>query len=74
MVVYRCASCNEFDRFFILKFDPEGKYVMVMKVGQEPPWDISLDRILEKILGDQAEYYKKGLICESQGYGIGAFS
>ena len=45
-----------------------------MKVGQEPPWDISLDRTLEKILGDQAEYYKKGLICESQSYGIGAFS
>lgn len=26
------------------------------------------------MLGDHADYYKKGLICESQSYGIGAFS
>ena len=71
-VPYRCASCGEFDRVFLLKFDPEENYVM--KVGQEPPWDISLDRDLEKMLGDHADYYKKGLICESQSYGIGAFS
>jgi len=71
-VVYRCTSCQEFVRFFILKFDPEESYVM--KVGQEPPWDISLDRTLEKMLGDHADYYKKGLICESQSYGIGALS
>lgn len=71
-VVYRCASCEQFDRFFLLKFDPERNYVI--KVGQEPPWDISVDRNLEKTLGEYTEYYKKGLICESQGYGIGAFA
>ncbi len=70
--VYVCKSCNKFTRYFLLKFDPDGKYVM--KVGQEPPWDISVDRNLERALGSHAEYYKKGLICESQGYGIGAFS
>ena len=71
-VVYRCAACGEFNRVFLLKFGSDGAYVM--KVGQEPPWSISVDRNLEKILGDQAEYYRRGLICESQGYGIGAFS
>ena len=70
--IYRCASCKEFLRNFLLKFDPEGNYVM--KVGQEPPWDISPDQALEKALGDRADYYRKGLVCESQGYGIGAFS
>lgn len=71
-IVYGCAACNRFNEVFLLKFDPDGTYVM--KVGQEPPWSISIDRNLQKILGAQAECYKKGLICESQGYGIGAFS
>jgi hypothetical protein len=70
--IYRCTSCDKFERYFLLKFDPEGYYVM--KVGQEPPWDISIDRTLKKTLGDRADYYKKGLICESQSYGIGAFA
>ena len=71
-VIYRCSSCTQFRRHFLLKFDPEDKYVM--KVGQEPPWDISIDRALAKALGDRVGYYKKGLINESQGYGIGAFA
>lgn len=69
---YACASCGRSLRYFFLKFDPKGKYVM--KVGQEPPWDITPDRTLEKMLGAHAEHYKKGLICESQSYGIGAFA
>ena len=71
-VIYICSSCTQFRRHFLLRFDPAGQYVM--KVGQEPAWDISIDRALEKALGDRVEYYKKGLINESQGYGIGAFA
>jgi hypothetical protein len=33
-----------------------------------------MNRNLEKQLGEHAYYYKRGLICESQGYGIGAFA
>ncbi len=28
---------------------------------------------IEKLLGEHSGFYRKGLICESQGYGIGAF-
>lgn len=70
--LYRCSSCKNFYRYFFLKFDPNGKYIM--KIGQEPPWEISMDHNLEKMLGAHSDYYKKGLTCESQGYGIGAFS
>jgi hypothetical protein len=70
--VYTCVSCSEFARYFLLKFGSEGDYVM--KVGQEPPWEITPDRVLERVLGVHAEYYKKGLVCESQSYGIGAFA
>jgi hypothetical protein len=44
-----------------------------MKVGQYPPWEIKTETNIEKILGDHSEYFKRGLVCESQGYGIGAF-
>lgn len=69
--VYICTSCNKFLRHFFLKFDLQGKYVM--KVGQQPAWEITCDAVLAKALGSREGYYKKGLICESQGYGIGAF-
>jgi hypothetical protein len=44
------------------------------KVGQNPPWSINMEKNLEKLLEDHADFYKKGLICESQGYGIGAYA
>lgn len=69
---YRCASCDLFLRFFLVKFDPIEGYAL--KVGQEPPWDISIDRTLERALGKYVGYYRKGLTCESHSYGIAAFS
>jgi hypothetical protein len=53
-------------------FSPKGGFVQ--KVGQFPPWSIRVDRNAEQILGQHVEIYKRGLTCESQGYGIGAFS
>jgi hypothetical protein len=44
-----------------------------MKVGQFPAWDIEGDPNIERLLGPRSDYYSKGLICESQSYGIGAF-
>lgn len=70
-IIYRCTSCERSLRYFTVKFDSKNEYVM--KVGQEPPWEITMDRSLERTLGTRAHYFKKGLISESQGYGIGAF-
>ena len=46
----------------------------IIKVGQEPAWSIDIEPYLEKIFGKYVNDYKKGLINESQGYGIGAFA
>lgn len=46
----------------------------VMKVGQHPPWSIDTPKEVNATLGEYAPLYKKGSICESQGYGIGAFA
>lgn len=68
---YRCMHCNIFERSFCFKAAEDGAWLM--KVGQYPAWEIDGDPNLEKMLGTHASYFKKGLICESQGYGIGAF-
>ena len=70
-LTYRCTACSKYIRYFAVKFDPENGYVI--KVGQEPPWKIAMDPALDRTLGTRADYYKNALVCESQGYGIGAF-
>lgn len=85
--LYRCSACSEFDRRFLIRFwteiiedknekgeDIEKKVIYMEKVGQFPSWDISMDKELENLLEKHSSFYKSGLICESQGYGIGAFA
>lgn len=48
---------------------------IVKKIGQFPPFQITPDHDLISFLNDEdAENYKKALICRSQNYGIGAFA
>lgn len=71
-LVYLCQSCKSFERVFYIYVSPD--LDSVYKTGQYPEWEIKMDKNLEKTLGKHAKNYKKGLVCESQGYGIGAFS
>ncbi|MCX6717771.1 MAG: hypothetical protein NTU76_03815 [Candidatus Taylorbacteria bacterium] len=79
-VRYVCSACEKGLYVFLIYFgyDNKGKDVKtniyLEKVGQIPAWSIKMDKELEDILEDHAEDYKKGLICESQGYGIGSFA
>jgi hypothetical protein len=70
---YMCCQCNEFERFFFIKIGGGANSEWLMKIGQFPAWEVTGTPNLEKILGNHAGYFKKGQICESQGYGIGAF-
>lgn len=71
-LIYICASCEKYQLFFFLHFCPTQNYVE--KIGQLPSWSIEIDSELEKALGSSKVLFKKGLICESQSYGIGAFT
>lgn len=71
-LAYTCASCKQFQRFFVIRIDEKLEYVI--KVGQFPAWEIEPDKELIAILGTHQDKYKKGLVCESQGYGIASFS
>ncbi len=69
---YICAGCHKFVRVFLVKVGDELNYIM--KVGQYPGIDISIEKDIEKSLGKYVDLFKKGLICEAQGYGIAAYS
>ena len=68
---YMCTHCEQFQRLFFIVVDSNLKWTM--KIGQYPAWEIAGDANIETLLGAHASYYKKGLVCESQGYGVGAF-
>ena len=69
---YECQSCRNFTRQFDIYISPDLDYIY--KFGQYPEWEIKIDNNLEKVLGKHAKTFRKGLVCESQGYGIGAFA
>lgn len=74
---YRCSACGKGLFVFLVSFGVEKisevkARIVLEKVGQIPAWSIEIDRSLEKILNKNSQYYKNGLTCESQGYGIGA--
>lgn len=69
---YLCHSCREFRWTFFLRFGDSCD--SITKIGQWPAWSIGVDSGLAKMLGEHASDYQKGLVCESQSYGIGAFA
>jgi hypothetical protein len=71
-VWYQCLDCEVTHYGFMFRLNDDGE--SISKVGQYPPWSIEPEPDIRGALGDHLEEYKKGLICESQGYGIGAFA
>jgi hypothetical protein len=71
-LTFICAACRKFERTFTVYHNHEEK--TLEKIGQNPSWTISIDQELAKALGPLETTYRKGLICESQSFGIGAYS
>jgi hypothetical protein len=69
---YLCMGCKKYQRYFFIHVSEDRK--SITKVGQYPSWDISGDEEIERLLGEHRDYFRRGLICEAQGYGIAAFA
>jgi hypothetical protein len=69
---FLCANCRQFGYGFMVHVSDDGQ--KIEKVDQFPPWSIEPDAYVKEAVGDHLEHYKRGLICESQGYGIGAYA
>lgn len=73
-LLYMCALCrNERWRFLVaVKYVSEG-VCTARKVGQFPSWSIALpDDVRRSVPEPALGFYKHGVICLSQGYGVGA--
>ena len=69
---FECDTCSSSKYAFFIEVDIEN--CKIRKVGQSPAWSINLDKDIDRFLEDDSEFFKKALMCESQGYGIAAFS
>ena len=71
-ISYSCQSCLNFYAYFLITLD-FGKN-QARKTGQFPSPRVNVERNLQKLLGQHEEEFQKGLVCESQGYGAGAYT
>jgi len=71
---FHCASCGDFCSFFIKWEDVTKDKFKIFKIGQWPPYSIDVPSEIQEVLGEYKTLFQNGLICESQGYGIGAFA
>jgi len=86
-LAYLCVHCQKQEQTYFVRFDKGDGVVKslkdlkgddtapkwAMKIGQYPAWGIDPDKNLSTLLGDEKIYLRKGLVLESQGYGIGAY-
>lgn len=67
---FQCVLCRKDLISYFIEFNLcEG---WIRKVGQKPPKSISVPDDISKELGEDAELYKRALMCISQSHGIGA--
>jgi hypothetical protein len=71
-IIYKCTACKEFKMLFIIYVNSLNH--SIMKIAQWPLWLPKIDADLQKSLGKTLGNYKKGLYCEQEGFGIGAFA
>jgi len=83
---YLCMGCESHKRTYFIYFFEEDikkkkgrsstteKILYVKKIGQHPEWSINPEKEVVSVLGEYSDIYRKGLICESQSYGIASFS
>jgi hypothetical protein len=65
-----CGFCCKEKYTYMVEIDPEEQ--RARKVGQSPPWSIEIEKTVEDALGPSKDFFKRGLVCLSQGFGLGA--
>lgn len=68
---YQCTLCGTQINFWV-ELNSEDNWLR--KIGQNPPWSIEIPDNIKRYLQQSDDLYKKGLICLSQSFGLGACS
>jgi hypothetical protein len=70
---FKCHTCSLSEYVFFIEVDIEN--TKIRKIGQSPPWLLTnAHKDIDRFLKDDAVFFQRALICQSQGYGIAAFS
>ena len=73
---FRCSGnfcTHSFTYYFVYLTERDGSRYIV-KVGQYPPFRLQPITQEAKALGDHVDDYVKGLACEKQAFGVGAYA
>lgn len=71
---YRCRDCHTYRKVFCIEFNLIGTSGWITKIGEVPAASDSMPPHLRKALGPHYDWFNKGLRCERDGCGIGAFA
>lgn len=71
-VAYLCKNCETAALTVWIRWNIQKEIVTFEKCGQHPKLEIHPAKNLDKVLGEKAALYRKGLISRHQGYGLGA--
>lgn len=66
-LIYQCTSCHSVKQYHVALVHDK-----LIKYGEYPPAEISVDSQLSKAFGPYLSYYRQGLMCERHGFGIAA--
>jgi hypothetical protein len=71
---FTCVSCRKVRREYLVEQVIEAETIRIQKYGELPRKPLPRNRLLQRFLKEDLENYEKGVVCLSQGYGIGAFA
>lgn len=73
---FRCKNCEKRIKKYSLwiKRAADGNGGLAMKFGEDPPFGPIVPPDVERLLGDDAPLFRKGVDAEARGLGIGAFA
>lgn len=73
-VEYICKNCERCPKIYALEVIGDKRQIYMYKIGEHPAFGPPLPSNLITLLREEREYLRKGLRCENQGLGIGAFT
>lgn len=74
-LTYQCKDCESIFKVYALRIRAlKGMQAVFRKYGENPPFGPSYNARVGELLGTDDHLYRKGLDCEAEGMGIGAFA
>lgn len=71
---YCCSNCNKREKTYSVEVWRDEHHRYCRKIGEDPPIGDPVPAKVVKLVGADRDNFLKGMRCENQGLGIGAFA